>query len=1769
MLTLPNYQIGTQIYESANSLIYQGIRKTDDQPIILKVLKEDYPTPEELTRYRQEYDITRWLTGVDGVVKAYALEKYQNTLVIILEDFEAQSLKILNEQRTFTLEELLTFAIRATEILEQIHRQNIIHKDINPSNLVLNPNTGVLKIIDFGIATQLSKQHLRLTNPEVLEGTLAYMSPEQTGRMNRALDYRSDFYSLGVTFYELFSGKLPFESTDAMELVHCHIAKTPLPVCEVNLQVPPILSDIIMKLMAKNAEDRYQSAWGIKADLEECKLQLVKSGQFHHFSLAQHDISEQLQIPQKLYGRELEINTLLAGFERAAAGKAEIMLVAGYSGVGKSVLVKEIYKSLSEKRSYFISGKFDQFQRNIPYSALVNAFSELTQQLLTENEQKLSIWKEKLLSALEPNGQIIIDLIPEIEWIIGKQLAVPELGSSESQNRFNLVFQNLMRVFCRPEHPLVMFLDDLQWVDSATLQLFDLFLTHQENISLYLIGAYRDNEVEPMHPLMMTLDKLRENCITINQIILKPLCFEHINQLIAESLHQDLEVVSSLTDLVMRKTDGNPFFVNQFLQTLWDENLLRFVPPDNNKRGRWHWNLAEIEALNITDNVVDLMIGKLKKLPDSAQRVLRLAACIGNRFDLDTLSVIYERSVIDTFQDLKPVLTEGLILPIEEPKMLDENNQYSSFIVHHSQFLHDRVQEASYALISETDKPFVHWQIGHFLLKHTLSDALDSRVFDIVNHINLGLVFIREEGERQQVIQLNRLAVKKAKLSNAFQAALKYVRLATLLLNQDAWQSNYALTFELFKEQAEVEYLTGHHQVAEEIIDQLLEQAQSLVEQVEAFALLKTLQATQGTNYAKGLAVGLRILRTAGLNFPENEADQQLAIEEKLAQLRSHSYHHNPAKLIKLVTMHNKMAKVKMKLCMAFWETAFYNGASNLMLLCGLNLVDLSWQYGHTNESGFGYLLYGVFLTEQGNYQSGYDFGQLALQLIEKLNDVAMLPKVRNLFCNYINYHCQPFSSNALFYEQNIQKSCETGEIVFGVWAAIFLIWSHLLKGTPLEEVYQLSDKYCCFVQNTNDEKMLKVFEMLRLVILNLQGNTLDKYQLRTADFEIEDCLVYWQKNGFLPGGTWYAILMGQVLLIRNDYKQALVLMKRYAQILTPGIIMFPLTQYYFYYSLNLAACLESGEESAGFLQELIDNQEKLKRWAENCPDNFQAPYLLVNAEYQRIVGDELAAMEGYDQAIRSAQKYGLIQLTALANEIAAGFWLKKGKNKFAQLYLIEAHYAYQQWGAVAKVKDLEAKYPELVTLPKSLNSNVTLMGTISATTRFQTSTLLDLDSVTKVAQTLAGEIVLAKLLEKIMYTLIENAGAQRGLLILEKDEQWVIEAGGAFDIDKVTVLESIPIERHLPIAIVNYVVRTREPVVLADAGFEGIYTEDSYVCQHQVKSVLCSPILHQGQLIGLLYLENNLIQGAFTPARLKIVDILSSQAAISLQNALLYRTLEQKVERRTAQLAQANEEISRLAEQLKEENLRMSAELGVAKQLQQMVLPKEKELEQVEGLDIAGFMEPADEVGGDYYEILNHDGQVKIAIGDVTGHGLESGVIMLMVQTMVRALLLAGIGNPRHFLNVINRTVYHNVRRMEADKNLTLSLLDYKNGQIQITGQHEEVLVVREGGEIERVDTTDLGFMVGVIPDISRMISDKNVQLQRGDGIVLYTDGITEAHNPKMDLYGLERLCHVVQQNWQQTAYEIQQSVIADVRQFIGEQKVFDDITLLVLKQK
>ncbi|NER51188.1 MAG: serine/threonine-protein kinase PknK, partial [Symploca sp. SIO1A3] len=860
MISISGYQLLTPIYETINSLVYRGIREQDKQPVILKVLKEDYPRPSELSRYQQEYQITHSL-NLDGVVKAYSLEKYQKTLVIVFEDFGGESLKQLFNDHVggiyeLTLRQFLAIAIKITQSLGKIHAAQIIHKDINPANIVFNRETEQLKIIDFGISTILTRENPTLKNPNVLEGTLAYISPEQTGRMNRYLDYRTDFYSLGATFYQLLTNQLPFETNDPLELVHCHIAKNPVPphlkIGEDNC--PKVVSDIVMKLMAKTAEERYQSAWGIKADLEKCLEQLQYHGAISEFTLGSQDIADKFQIPQKLYGREKEIQTLLAAFERVSSNwsfvsrnnnqklitndkrQSQFMLVAGYSGIGKSALVAEIYKPITRQRGYFISGKFDRFQRNIPYSAVVTAFSELVRQLLTENEIKLNQWRTKLELAFGSNGQVIIDVIPELELIVGKQPAVAELGATESQNRFNLVFQNFIKVFAQPDHPLVIFLDDLQWADTATLKLLQLLMTAtdcqyhntasttispvaEEKRGLFLIGAYRDNEVNEAHPLMLMVDEIRQSGAIVNQLSLCALELTHVNQLISDTLKCTPERAKPLAELVLSKTGGNPFFLNEFLQSLYTEGLLEF----NIHSLSWQWDLNQILLTNFTDNVIELMALKIQKLPTNTQQVLQLAACIGNQFELSTLSIVADKSQRETAELLWQAVAEGLIISLGDSYKLLELDVISEETIEQTRrrgdaetrgieipppisftpaqpitieykFTHDRIQQAAYSLIPEEDKQRLHLQVGEVLLAHTTTNQLEQKIFDIVNQLNLGSPLINSSSrlaveqavETDELAQLNLLAGKKAKASAAYKPALQYFQIGIGLLDEEA-----------------------------------------------------------------------------------------------------------------------------------------------------------------------------------------------------------------------------------------------------------------------------------------------------------------------------------------------------------------------------------------------------------------------------------------------------------------------------------------------------------------------------------------------------------------------------------------------------------------------------------------------------------------------------------------------------------------------------------------------------------------------------------------------------------------------------------------------------------------------------------------------------------------------------------------------------------------------------------------------------------------------
>lgn len=1776
MLTIPNYQILTQIHESNSSFVYKAIKKENNQSVILKILKKEYPTPEELARYRQEYEMISRLNEIEGVINAYSLEKHQNQLIICLEDVGGESLKHHLAQSTFSLAELLRLAILLTDILGHIHQQNIIHKDINPANWILNPNTWQVKLIDFGIASVLPRENPTLKNPNQLEGTLAYISPEQTGRMNRALDYRSDFYSLGVTFYELFTGKVPFETTDAMELVHSHIAiKPPSPV-DLNPELPMALSDIIMKLLEKTAEARYQSAWGLKADLQKCQ-ELLALDHKKSFTLGQQDFSDQFQLPQKLYGRELEVEALLAAFERVTSpssletGKAEMMLVAGFSGVGKSVLVQEIYRPITKKHGYFISGKFDQLQRNIPYSAIVSALRDLVRQLLTESQAQLTNWKEKILSAVGNNGQVIVDVIPEVALIVGTTSPVPTLGPTETQNRFNLVFQNFMKVFAQPAHPLVIFLDDLQWADSASLKLMQLIMTTAEKQALFLIGAYRDNEVSATHPLMFTLEEVQKTEAVVNRIFLSPLELHHVNQLVADALHCWAETAYPLAELVYTKTGGNPFFLNEFLKSLYVEGLLKFEV----KLGDWQWDLPSIQARGFTDNVVELMVGNIQQLPIETQQLLQLASCIGNQFDITTLARVAEQRPHETVVQLQHAVIKGQLSIIDSQPVTEQKQVVTNelLITTHYRFTHDRIQQAAYSLIPQAQKQQVHHQIGQLLLQNTLPKEREQHIFAIVDQLNVGIAVIESQSEREQLAELNLIAGQKAKASTAYQPAFDYLNIGLGLLEEDSWQSQYKLMLALHLDGVEAAYLSGHFEQMEQLAQKVQQHAISALDKVKVYEIQVLAYAAQHKQ-TEAIKIALSALKMLGIKFPNKPSSWVLLQNQLQVRLALTGKQIEDLSLLPIMTHLEKLAAMRL---LSIVIASAYQVAPELLPLVILKQVILSIKYGNAPESAFAYTLYGNILCGTREIDKGYQFGQLALGLLERLEAKQVKARTYLITSLGILHWKELIKNNLQLFLEGYQSGIETGDFEFGAFCACDYSVVPYVIGQNLTTLEQQMASYIEAIDQINQPVASNYVRLFRQAVLNLikitdspaklKGASYDETMLRQQNHE-EVFLLHFHK-------LILNCLFGKY---HQAYEHAKIAEKNVS---SQGMIWYPFLL--FYDSLvRLARYFDHPKsEQSACLKKVAVNQKKMKKWAHHAPMNYQHKFYLVEAERCRVLGFDKEAREYYDLAIESAHKNEYLNEEALAYELAGQFYLAKNKFKMAQVYLRDAHYVYQQWGALAKVNALENKHPQLFvkTDTQSTQTTPTTIPTASSTsinsTSLAYSSQLDLSSVVKASQALLGEIVLERLFTKMMHLVIENAGAEKGFLLLPDKEQWFIEAENDVKGHHIKVLQSIPIEQHqqIPSTLIHYVARTQENVVLDNASVEGKFQRDPYIVEYHPKSVLCAPLLNQGRLAGILYLENNLTKEAFTPDRLQVLQMLSSQIAISIENALLYRNLEQKVEERTAELAEAKQQIEKLNEELTDENQRMKAELNVSRHLQQMLLPQKKELSQIEGLDIAGLMEPADEVGGDYYDVLQHQGHVLFTMGDVTGHGLESGALAIMVQASVRTLLANNETDSVKFLSALNQMVYYNVERMNAEKQevgktLSLILVDYFENQLYISGQHEELIVVRQG-ELELIDTMDLGFPIGLDKQIANYISQTTIPLNSGDVVALYTDGITEAENLEGEQYGLERLGEMIQQNWQCTAREIQERVIHDVRQFIGEQEVFDDITLLILKRK
>ncbi|MBW4665880.1 MAG: AAA family ATPase [Cyanomargarita calcarea GSE-NOS-MK-12-04C] len=1501
-MKLSGYQFLDQIYSGTKTLVYRGIKESDDEPVVIKLLRHEYPTFSELVQFRNQYSIAKNI-DLPGVIKTYSLEPYHNSYALVMEDFGGISLKECQVGKNPNFfDEFFHIAIQIITTLEGLYRNRVIHKDIKPANILINPITKQIKLIDFSIASLLPRETQTLRYPNVLEGTLAYISPEQTGRMNRGIDWRSDFYSLGITLFELLTGQLPFTSDDAMELVYCHIAKQPPSVHSINPDIPLILSDIIAKLMAKNAEDRYQSALGLKYDLEACWQTYQKIGKFESFELGSRDISDCFAIPEKLYGRETEVKTLLAAFDRVAAGNREMMLVAGFSGIGKTAVVNEVHKPIVRQRGYFIKGKYDQFQRNIPLAAFVQAFRDLMEQLLSESNAQLQEWRNQILAALGEQGQVIIEVIPELEKIIGKQPPVAEISGSAVTNRFNLLFQKFIQVFTAKKHPLVIFIDDLQWADLASLKLIELLMCESNTQHLLLIGAYRDNEVLLAHPLMLTLEEIRKNQAQVNIITLNALSTTNLNNLLSDTLKCSLEVAFPLALLVHQKTSGNPFFSNQFIRSLYEDGLIIF----NFEQYYWQCELSTLKQLALSTDVVEFMAIQLKKLPISTQEVLKFGACIGNQFDLATLAIVNNKSQSETASELWKALQEGLLIPANEVYKFfqDESSNNSpkndTQVKINYKFLHDRVQQAAYSLIPEVQKKSTHLKIGQLLLKNTPTAKQEERIFDIVNQLNYGVELINTQEELDKLAHLNLIAGRKAKSSTAYTAAMKHFSLGLEILGVDSWHQ-YSLCLALHEEACDAAYLCGDFEEMDRFAEKVINFGATLLDKVRVYEI-KIQACIVQNKLIEALTIAFNVLKLIDIKFPEapTKSDIQQAFQATAEQLTNKKI----ADLINLPEMTDLKILAAMRILSSTFSAA-YLGCPEFVPLITLKLVDLSIQYGNTGLSANGYCTYGFLLCSVvGNIDVGYEFAQLSLNVLSKTNATSLQAQTLLLYNSLVG-HWKNHARNFLRPLQEVyQIGLQTGDLEFAAYALHNYSFGCYLTGKELTGLEREMGTYCETLKLLKQKTGLGYVQIWQQTVLNLMNPSQDVCCLIGKVYDEQVMLpIHEAMNDITAIGMVYFNKFTLNYLVGNlplalEYS---VEVEKYLPALT-GLLIYP--AFYFYDSLvKLAVYFEvTSPEQNQILEKVNYNQEKMKHWANHAPMNFLHKYYLVEAEQQRILGEKVVAMDYYDKAIALAKQNEYLQEEALANELAAKFYLEWGKETIAQTYLINAYYCYARWGALAKVNDLEKRYPQLVA-PIQQREKVYLntQETISISSRtdqtITSSTIisesLDLISFVKASQTISSEIQIDKLLINLMQVLIENAGASKGVLMMPNKSEWVIEAIGLAAKTITTVLQSIPVEesQDIPINLINYVSRTQEYVMFNDDAVADIDNfNDPYILEQQPKSLLCNPILNQGKLIAILYLENNLTVGAFTDDRLLVLNLLCSQAAISLENARLYQ---------------------------------------------------------------------------------------------------------------------------------------------------------------------------------------------------------------------------------------------------------------------------------------
>ena len=1511
MSSIFDHEIIKLLHSGSRSLVHRA-RSADGTALIVKMPNQQFPSFQQLAQFKREYAIARRCRH-PGVAHPLALQLHDGRWTMLQEDSGGQALdEVLRAQLAarktaaqpaLALDDFFDIALQLCAALEEVHRQGVIHKDINPSNLVWNGERRLLQLIDFGIACELPYESHGIVNLHKLEGTLRYMAPEQTGRMNRRVDYRADFYALGATFYELLVGQTPFEATDEMELVHCHIARSPDWSHPVLASLPGQLLPIIQRLLEKNADQRYQSLQGLCRDLEACRAPQPAQAP----GLSNHN--GRFLIPQTLHGREEAIAVLLAAFERSAAGASEMLLVAGHAGIGKSAVINEVQKPIIARRGCFLSGKFDQFQRDLPYAPLIQAFQGLVRQLLGQPEETLRQWAGTLHDALGSGVGVIVELIPSLALIVGPTEAPAASAPAQAQLRLDRLFPRFVKAFACAGHPLVLFLDDMQWADAATLRMIELLMAPGDNCAMLFIGAYRDNEVSTAHPLIALSDKLLARGVRLSTLELSALTEPQVAQMVSATVRVAAPDCAALTRTCYRKTAGNPFFLNQFLGALNDGGHLRYRAADD----CWDWDLATIEQAKYTDNVVEMLLEKIRRLPVATQHLLQLAASCGNRYTLDTLTLAVARTPWHTQQDLWPALDTGLIQPLDERYKYINGSTVAGHTGVSYQFLHDRVQQAAYLIADADTRAANHLLIGRLLLQHTAQERQDEMLFEIVKHLNAGRALIGDGGERMHLAALNLQAGGKARRAAAFQATLEHMQTGLDLLPADAWHLHADLWLDLQLGVAEAAYLCGQFAAAEAIYLQVRARKLTPLRQVRCIVIQAHQYQLQG-RLLEAIAVQREGLAQLNIDIPHDIAQLKARFDDIFDDVGTLPGAHAPLTLLAADEMCDPGAVASMQMMQGIWMASYYAGQSDLSALMVVSMTRLSMQRGTSDFSAVAYVGFAMMLAlHSGDASRGYDFGAMAMALARRRANLQTRTLTGLMFAALTNHWTRPLRSSDALYEEAFAWALEIADFVqVGVVAAVRAT-ERIILGDYLPHLMHDIEHDLALMRANGQQAMADccaaaaIQPIKCLMGLLPRNDTYDDATFSEARFLAQYggsqlyCAYYLQgkiRNAYLFDGADAETLAAQLHIVAR-------IMRGQAKVVDST----------FYTALILIRALRRNRarpDAGEVLQAIEALQASLAGWAIQGSDNSNAKHLLVIAEMARYRNELQLATLYYQQAIDAAGLAGYVNVQALGNELCGECWHDQGQPRVAAVFIKDAIAAYDQWGAEGKVAQLRARHGALL-------SRVDARATQPhAGSHKDGNSTLDMVSLLKAAQILSNEVGLRNVLTRLISIVCENAGGQVARLLLLSDGSYQLE--GDIDGDVITVLQSRRLDLNaasdpqFPLSLLRYVIRTGAEVIEDSIALASRFADDPYVQQQRPRAVMCLPIRHGGQIDGILYFENRLAEASFTQERVAFLRMLGAQAMISISSARLHDSLEQRVAERTEQLEDANRKLATLS---------------------------------------------------------------------------------------------------------------------------------------------------------------------------------------------------------------------------------------------------------------